>query len=84
MAEPSIRIGSKAWMPRRCRVGRAVEQHRTILDDVFERFPDLGAVAFDQAAGALDVGGVVVLDQAGNDERAIKFQAPCVLGRPHW
>ena len=21
MAEPSIRIGSKAWMPRRCRVG---------------------------------------------------------------
>ena len=27
MALPSTSTGSKAWMPRRCRVGRPVQQH---------------------------------------------------------
>ncbi len=50
---------------------RTVQQHRSFADDAFERFPDLGTVALDQAACAFDVGGVVVLHQSCNDERAV-------------
>ena len=53
---------------------RTVQHHRTFTDHLFQNFPDLGAVAFDQAAGTLDVGGVAMLAQAGNDEGHVKFQ----------
>ena len=54
--------------------GSAVQQHGAVADDAFERFPHFGAVAFDQAAGALHVGGVAILHEAGDHERTIQFE----------
>src|SRR5690606_14376278 len=48
--------------------GRAVQQHRVLLDDVLEHIPDLGAHAFDHALRALDVVRVAFVDQALHDE----------------
>ena len=58
-----------AWMPRRWRVGRAVQQDRMVLDDLFEDVPDLGPDALDDALGALDVVGEALLDELAHDER---------------
>ena len=52
-----------------------VEQNRAFLDHLFEHFPDLGAVALDEALGAFDVGSIVVRHQAGDDKRAVKLQS---------
>ena len=54
IALPSTSTGSKAWMPRRWR-RRPVQQHRVLVDDLFEHVPDLRAGALDHALGALDV-----------------------------
>ena len=48
---------------------RAVEQHRVVLDDLFEDVPDLGPHALDDALGALDVVRQALLDQLAHDER---------------
>jgi hypothetical protein len=61
-------------MPNRCKRRRAVQQYGTVADDAFERFPHFGAVAFDQAAGALHVGGVVILHKPRDHERTIQFK----------
>ena len=48
---------------------RAVEQHRVVLDDLFEDVPDLGPHALDDALGALDVVRQALLDQLAHHER---------------
>src|SRR5512146_1720586 len=57
------------WSPSKSAVkavegGRAVEQHRAVLDDLIEDIPDLRASPFDDPLGALDV-----VREALGDER---------------
>ena len=49
--------------------GRAVEQDRVILDDLFENVPDRGVHALDDSLRALDVMGEALLHQLAHDER---------------
>ena len=74
MALPSISCGSNAWMPRRCSVGRPVEQHRVLGDDLLEHVPDDRAGPLDHPLGALDVLRVVQVDQALHHERLEQLQ----------
>ena len=50
--------------------GRTVEEHRVLLDDLFEDVPHLGAAdALDHALGRLDVLGQLGVDEALHHER---------------
>ena len=49
--------------------GRTVEQHRMLLDDVFEDVPHLRATTLDHALGGLDVLRQLEVDEALHDER---------------
>ncbi len=49
--------------------GRAVQQHRVFLDDLFEDIPHLRAATLDHALGRLDVLGQLVVDELLHDER---------------
>ena len=51
IALPSTSTGSNAWMPRRCSVGRAVQQHRVLADDLLEDVPHLGTLRLDHLLG---------------------------------
>ena len=53
---------------------RAVEQHRIVLDNLFEDSPDHVVHALDEALGALHVVRVAVLDQLAHHEGAEQFQ----------
>ena len=46
-----------------------VEEHRVLLDDVFEHVPHLRAATLDHALGALDVLRQLEVDEALHDER---------------
>ena len=54
--------------------GCAVEQHRVVLDDVLEDIPDHILDTLDEALGALDVVGVVLLHQLPHDEGLEQLQ----------
>ena len=54
--------------------GCAVQQHGVLADDLLEHVPDLRAAALDHALGALDVLGVVQVDQALHHERLEQLQ----------
>ena len=69
IALPSIRIGSNAWMPRRCSVGARFEQHRMLADDLVEDIPDLRLFLLDQLLGLLDGRGVALGVEPRVDER---------------
>ena len=69
MALPSMSTGSKAWMPRRWRVGARFEQHRVLADHLVEDVPDLGALLLHHLLGALDGGDVALLLELVVDER---------------
>ena len=56
-------------MPSRCSVGRPVEQHRVILDDLFQDLVDLGALPLHDLLGPLDRLGDALLHQLVDDER---------------
>ena len=47
---------------------RPVEEHRVLLDDLFQDVPDVGAAALDHALGRLDVLGQLGVDQPLHDE----------------
>ena len=47
----------------------AVQQHRVVLDHLFEHVPDLGAHALNDPLGALDVVREALLHQLAHDER---------------
>ena len=49
---------------------RTVEHDRAVLDDVFERVPDLVLALVDHLLGGLDVVGKTVFDELLHDERA--------------
>ena len=74
MALPSISLGSNAWMPRRCSVGRAVEQHRVLADDLLEHVPDRALLALDHALGLLDGARQALGVQPRVDERLEQLQ----------
>ena len=74
IALPSISLGSNAWMPRRCRVGRAVEQHRVLADHLFEDVPHLRLLALDHALGLLDGARQALGVQPRVDERLEQLQ----------
>ncbi len=52
----------------------AVEEHRAVLDHFFQDLPHLRTLPFDDALGALDVGGVVVGDQLGDHEGPVELE----------
>src|SRR5690554_808385 len=52
----------------------AVQQHRTLADDLFQHVPHLGTAALDHALGALDVLRVAEVDQALDHERLEQLQ----------
>ena len=52
----------------------AVQQHRMLGDDLFEHVPHLRTLTLDHALGALDVLGVIEIDQALHHERLEQFQ----------
>ena len=52
----------------------AVEQHRAVLDHLFEDVPDLGANALGHALGALDIVCVAFHDESIHDERFEQLQ----------
>ena len=54
--------------------GRAVEQHRVLLDDLLEHVPDLGDHRVDHLLGRLDVLHRLALDEPGHDERLEQLQ----------
>ncbi len=54
--------------------GSAVEEHRTIPDDLLQYLPHFRALAFDQPLGRLDIGRVVVLHEALDHEGAVELQ----------
>ena len=43
---------------------RTVQQNRPLLDDLLQDLPDLGALLFNDSFRALDIDGIVVLDEA--------------------
>ena len=47
----------------------AVEEHRVLVDDLFEDVPDLRDHRVDHLLGRLDVLDGLALDEAGHDER---------------
>ncbi len=49
--------------------GRAVQEHRVLVDDLFEDVPDLRDHRVDHLLGRLDVLDGLALDEAGHDER---------------
>ena len=69
MALPSTRIGSKAWMPRRCRVGARLSMTGWSRMTSSSTSQTTSRLAIDHALGALDVLRVVEIDQALHDER---------------
>ena len=69
IALPSIRIGSNAWMPRRCRVGARFKQDRMLADHLLQDVPDLGPLLLDHPLGRLDGLGHAVELELGVDER---------------
>ena len=48
--------------------GRPVQEHRVLLDDLFQDVPHVGATALDHALGRLDVLGQLGVDQPLHDE----------------
>ena len=62
--------------------GRAVEEHRMLLNDDLEGIPDLGALLIHHLLGGLDVVGDAVLNQLLHDEGA-KSSIAISLGTPH-
>ena len=54
--------------------GCTVEQHGVVLDDLLEDVPDHVLDALDEALGALDVVGVVLLDELPHDEGLEQLQ----------
>ena len=74
MALPSISTGSNAWMPMRCSVGRTIEQHRMVLDHLFEDVPHLVGLALQHLLRRLDRVGMAQLLEPANDERLEQFQ----------
>ena len=69
MALPSTSTGSNAWMPRRWSVGARFEQHRMLLDDLFEHVPHLRAPALDHPLRGLDVLRELEVDEPLHHER---------------
>ncbi len=69
IASPSIRSGSKAWIERRCKRRRAVQQHRMALGHFLENVPDFRRLALDHLLGAAHGVDVAELLQATDDER---------------
>ena len=69
MALPSMRTGSNAWMPRRWSVGRAVQEDRVLLDDLFESVPHLVRRLLDELLRGLDRRRDALLLEAVVDER---------------
>ena len=69
MALPSTSTGSKAWMPRRCRVGARFNSTGCSRMTPSEHVPDLGPAPLDHPLGRLDVLGQLGVDQALHDER---------------
>ena len=67
-------LGSKAWMPRRCRVGARLSSTGCSRDDLLEHVPHLRTEAFDHALGALDVLRVAQVDQPLHHERLEQLQ----------
>ncbi len=53
---------------------RPVEQHRMVLDDLFEDVPDLLFLAFEHLLGRLDGVGVAQFLEAADDERLEQLQ----------
>ncbi len=53
---------------------RPVEQHRMVLDDLFEDVPDLVVLAFEHLLGRLDGVGVAQLLEPADDERLEQLQ----------
>ena len=51
-----------------------VKQYRTIFDDFFEHFPYFRSVAFDVFLCALDIVGVFMFIQTGDNKGSVKFQ----------
>src|SRR5690242_4510754 len=60
---------------------RAVQQHRMVVDHLFENVPHLRAHALDETLGALDVVREPLLDQLAHDERLEQLQRH-LLGQP--
>src|SRR5213083_77118 len=67
IALPSTSTGSNAWMPRRCSVG-AVQEHRVVLDDLFQDLIHLRRLLFDDLFRPLDRLGDPLLHQLVDDE----------------
>ena len=55
--------------------GCAVEQHRTLADDLFENIPHWSAAALHHALGALDVLRVLQLHEALDHERLEQLES---------
>nr|VTP02524.1 hypothetical protein BIN_B_03507 [Mycobacterium kansasii] len=53
---------------------RAVQQHRVLGDDLLQHIPHLGTLTFHHPLGALDVLGVVEIDQTLHHERLEQLQ----------
>ena len=81
MALPSIRIGSNAWMPRRCSVGARFKQDGVLADHLVEHVPDLALLLLDQLLGLLDGGRLAHGLQPRVDERLEQLQRH-LLGQP--
>jgi hypothetical protein len=52
----------------------AVQQHRVVLDDLFENVPDLGLLLLDELLGALDRLNVAAVFELADDERLEQLQ----------
>ncbi len=74
IALPSISTGSNAWMPRRCKRRRAVEQHRMLADHLVENIPDLGLLLLDELLGLLHRGRQPLGVEPRIDERLEQFE----------
>ena len=73
IAFPSIRTGSKAWMPSRCRVGARLSMTGMVLGDELQDVPDLRAHLLEHALGGLER-QALGLHQLADDERAEELE----------
>ena len=69
MALPSIRTGSKAWIPKTVKGRSAVQQNRVFFHHFFENIPNFLTLLLDHLLGGLDGRDVAVLRELVVDER---------------
>jgi hypothetical protein len=86
---PSIKVGSNAWMPRRCNVGARFSITGMLADDFFKNIPHDGCFSFDFFLAALIVLASPIFSRRSkmkglNSSKAIFFRQTALMQLQLW